>query len=327
MIFIGKCPYRISLLGGGSDLDWFVSKEGFGNSIGFSLDKYSYTVINRKESNSSAGMLNYSSREIYSEVNEITHSLIRESLMYFGIKQHIEMNSYGFASGGSGLGGSSSFCMSFIAALNQAFKLKKNPFEIAHLCSEIEINKLKKPIGRQDQYLSSLGGINGLIYKPKGLVEVIELSSNHIEAIEKVIQEIILIPSFKTRSADKVLTKFKNSISAKESLKEIRSICNHFIKSNQTAHGLYKLLNASIKESWEIKRKMSNVMDPDLENQYKLINKVPNNWIRLVGAGSGGYFLLSSKIKLQDTFDILNKMNLECFKAELSSDGLTSYTI
>ena len=49
MIFVGKCPYRISLLGGGSDLDWFVDENGFGNSIGFSLDKYSYTVINKKE--------------------------------------------------------------------------------------------------------------------------------------------------------------------------------------------------------------------------------------------------------------------------------------
>ena len=51
MIFIGKCPYRISLLGGGSDLDWFVSEEGYGNSIGFSLDKYSYTIIDQTNEN------------------------------------------------------------------------------------------------------------------------------------------------------------------------------------------------------------------------------------------------------------------------------------
>ena len=57
MIFVGKCPYRISLLGGGSDLDWFVDENEYGNSIGFSLDKYSYTVINKKEKGSQNGML------------------------------------------------------------------------------------------------------------------------------------------------------------------------------------------------------------------------------------------------------------------------------
>ena len=87
MIFIGKCPYRISLLGGGSDLDWFVNEEGFGNSIGYSLDKYSYSIISKKESSSNTGMLNYSSREIYSEVSQIAHSLIRESLKYFDINK------------------------------------------------------------------------------------------------------------------------------------------------------------------------------------------------------------------------------------------------
>ena len=46
MIYIGKSPYRVSLLGGGSDLDWFVKDQKFGVCLGYSLDKYSYSVIN-----------------------------------------------------------------------------------------------------------------------------------------------------------------------------------------------------------------------------------------------------------------------------------------
>ena len=324
MIFVGKCPYRVSLLGGGSDLEWFVEDECFGNSLGFSLAKYSYTVINKKDKNSKIGILNYSSRETYSEIDEIAHPLIRESLRYLKINNLIEMNSYGFASGGGGLGGSSSFCISFLAALNKAFNLNIANKELAHICAEIEINILGKPIGRQDQYISSLGGINALLYKPKGNVEILNLSKNHIDAIKLVSDELILIPSLRTRSADKVLHKFKNSNKAKESLKDIRSICENFLKTNKSTNELYNLLNDSIKESWEIKRKMSNVMDLELENQFNIINQIPNNWIRLIGAGSGGYFLLSSKVVINEALSFLSNKDIKAIKVELSEEGISA---
>ena len=324
MIFVGKCPYRVSLLGGGSDLDWFVEDEGFGNSIGFSLGKYSYTVINKRDKDSNLGMLNYSSREIYSEIDEIAHPLIRESLRFLKIKNPIEMNSYGFASGGGGLGGSSSFCISFLAALNKAFNLNIENKELAHICAEIEINILGKPIGRQDQYIASLGGINALLYKPKGHVEILNLTKNHIDAIKMISNELILIPSLKTRSADKVLYKFKNSNKAKESLKDIRTICKNFMKTNGSINDLYNLMNASIKESWEIKRRMSNVMDLELENQFNIINQIPNNWIRLIGAGSGGYFLLSSKVGINEALSFLSNKDIKALKVELSEEGLSA---
>ena len=83
MICISRCPYRISLLGGGSDLDWFVEKEGYGISLGYSLSKYSYTVVNKLPKNISRGILNYSSREEYFDADEIAHPLIRSALKYF----------------------------------------------------------------------------------------------------------------------------------------------------------------------------------------------------------------------------------------------------
>ena len=57
MIFIGKAPYRVSLLGGSSDLDWFVKKEKFGICLGYSLDRYSYSVLNVLPSLSKNGIL------------------------------------------------------------------------------------------------------------------------------------------------------------------------------------------------------------------------------------------------------------------------------
>jgi D-glycero-alpha-D-manno-heptose-7-phosphate kinase len=328
MIFIGRCPYRISLLGGGSDLDWFVAENGYGNSIGFSLAEYSYTVINKKDLSSKYGILNYSSRETYSSLDNIAHSLIRESLKYFNISEFIEMSSFGFSTGGGGLGGSSSFCMSFLSSINLCFNLKLSTKEIANICSEIEINVLGKPIGRQDQYLSSLGGINALVYSPQGKVKIESLSNNQVQAIKKVSEELLLIPSLRTRSADKVLSKFKDSIECKNSLIDIREICKTFLSSRElSVADIYKLLNQSIKDSWEIKRRMSNVMDSQLEEQYSSISEIPHNWIRLIGAGSGGYFLLSTKLKIQEAINSLSLKNITAKRVYIDHIGLHSASI
>ena len=63
MITISRCPYRISLLGGGSDLDWFVKDNHSGICLGYSLSKYTYIVVNQLPKSSKRGVLNYSSRE------------------------------------------------------------------------------------------------------------------------------------------------------------------------------------------------------------------------------------------------------------------------
>ena len=123
MIIISRCPYRISLLGGGSDLDWFVKENNFGICLGYSLSKYTYIVVNQLPPQSKRGTLNYSSREEYSNLNEIAHPLIRSALEELNIKQLLEISSFGFASRGSGLGGSSSFLVAILKCLS---KIKKN---------------------------------------------------------------------------------------------------------------------------------------------------------------------------------------------------------
>ena len=124
MIFIGKAPYRVSLLGGSSDLDWFVRENGYGICLGFALNQYSYSVLNVLPSNAKRGILDYSTREIYSSINDIVHPIVREVLKDFKISKYIELKTFGFASGGSGLGGSASFLLSLISSLTNAFEIK-----------------------------------------------------------------------------------------------------------------------------------------------------------------------------------------------------------
>ena len=327
MIFIGKSPYRISLLGGGSDLDWFVEKENFGISLGFTIKQSAYTVINKSHEDSKQGILNYSIREYYSELEQIVNPLIRESIREFSEKGiFYEITSFGFASGGSGLGGSSAFVLALLSALNLSNNISCSSIELAKQACKIEIEKLNKPIGRQDQYISAYGGISAWKYLPSGNVLKINLSSLQLKVIKKCIKNLYLIPTNINRSADKVLHNLKDKSSSYVELKKIRGLFKDFLEYKSLSEvEISNYFNYCVNESWKIKKEMCSVMNNELNDLYNKIEEIPNNWIRMIGAGGGGYFLLSSKLSIEETFSKLKTIDIpDAIKIELNSEGVTS---
>ena len=141
--------------------------------------------------------------------------------------------------------------------------------------------------------------------------------------LRKVTNSLYLIPSFISRSADKVLQKLKNSPGVKDDLIQIRRLSEKFINmEDEREHVLEETFNNCVKESWEIKMQMSGVMTGILEEQYKELKKLPLSWIRLLGAGSGGYFLICSKLDNKKTEAKLNEIGItDFFKAEISNSG------
>ena len=330
MIFVGKSPYRVSLLGGGSDLNWFVKEYGYGLSLGFSLDKYSYSVLNLLPSDSNYGILDYSVKEVYSSINDIAHPIIRETLKLFKINKFIEIKSFGFAGRGSGLGGSSSFLLSLLASIKEGFKMNLTYQEIIDKSCEIEIEILKKPIGKQDQYLCSEPGINSFTFQDNNNVYKNNISSEKIETLKRLVNNFYLIPTNINRKSDHILSSIQKNLDSVEKLLEIREIAENFIKSSEKRD--YKIeenFHSSMRKSWLIKKTLSNVMNNNLNDQYSLIEKlIPNNWIRLIGAGSGGYFLVSSKIS-EDQIKSLRSNNVikDFFKPSISNSGIESFCL
>ncbi len=326
MIFVGKVPYRISLLGGASDLNWFVKEKQYGHCLGYPLKKFSYTIINKLPCDSQKGILDYSVREIYSSIDDIVHPIIREVLKEFHLNSYIELKSIGFANSGSGLGGSSSFLLSLIAALSKAFDINLSHSEIIEKSCTIEINNLSKPIGKQDQFLCANGGINSFKFNSDDSVNRNNLSSIKKETISRLIKDFYLIPTNQNRNSSKVLNSIKNDHSSINKILEIRKIAENFINDKEERE--YKIeekFHASMRESWIVKKTLSNVMSDYLQDQFREINLlIPNNWIRLIGAGLGGYFLVSSKISYEEILKITNQNSIKgIFKAEISEEGLS----
>lgn len=330
MIFVGKAPYRISLLGGGSDLNWFVKSKGYGLCLGYPLNKFSYSILNKLPKDSSKGIIDYSAREIYTSVEDIVHPIIRETLKEMSLNSFIELKSIGFASGGSGLGGSSSFLLSLLSAISCAFDLNLSNDEIIRKSCQIEINNLNKPIGKQDQFLCAKKGINSYTFKSDDSVIKNKISDSKNSMITRLIKNFYLVPTDKVRHSNKVLRAIQSDVSSSEKILEIRNIAEHFINCEDLRdYIIEEKFHSSVKESWEIKKTLSDVMNNDLIDQFNSINSlIPNNWIRLIGAGSGGYFLISSKLSYEEMLDVSHNKSIKgIFKAEISDDGLTSIKI
>ncbi len=325
MAIISKSPYRISLLGGSSDLDWYVNQKGQGICLGFSIKLYSRVLIASKGSGD-IGILNYSSREEYKDIESISHPIIRSSLKRFLINKKIELCSIGEILSGSGLGSSSSFSVALIKSISELENLKMDNHEIAHIASEIEISDLGNPIGRQDQYFSALGGINILEFKPKGIVRNLNYPKI-VEAVESFSNNLYLINTSIRRNANEKLSNLRNDDQSKVLIDKVLNITRQFLDKSRSLNKLeiLELLEQSMKNAWKVKKQMNSVMNKELVDIENKILKTDFSLLKLLGAGGGGYFLVAYKgqnIEKDKSFLEENKLTLE--KVEICNEGCIS---
>ena len=152
----------------------------------------------------------------------------------FKIPNYIELKTFGFASGGSGLGGSASFLLSLISSLSRAFEFKLSKDQIIEKACFLEIHKLGKPIGKQDQYLCASSGLNSFTFYDDNSVKKNEFSIEKLNTLKRLVKDFYLIPTNKNRNTEKVLTEIKNDGNSSEKILEIRSIASSFISFNDS---------------------------------------------------------------------------------------------
>jgi D-glycero-alpha-D-manno-heptose-7-phosphate kinase len=147
--------------GGGTDLPSYYEKFG-GFLLAASINRYVHILLNKRFEESIR--LSYSETEIVNKISEIKHSIFKASLQYSGIKKQIEIVSIADVPSNCGLGTSSTFTVSLLSALFSYKREYKSLHELAECACNIEINILKEPIGKQDQYAAVFGGFNGYTF-------------------------------------------------------------------------------------------------------------------------------------------------------------------
>ena len=286
MIYISRYPYRVSLLGGGSDLCWWNKEVSYGLSLGFSINKYTHIALSPKV-NGPLGILNYSSREIYESVDLIAHPIIKAIFDKFNLKKPVELTSFGSEINGAGMGGSSSFSNALISSILNYQGIEFTKQEVAEHSCDIEINNLRKPIGKQDQYLTALGGINFLKFLPNGQVKnIYNFSEEDKSSFKKYVDSLVLVKTNVNRTASSVLEKIKtNKIDSSKEILEIRDNAKIYLDHLMNKNFIdINLLDKLINKSWEKKRELPGVLNKKVEDTEKILKKMGLHMIKLLGA-------------------------------------------
>jgi len=288
-MLITQTPLRISLAGGGTDFKEFYTRED-GVVLSMAIDKYVYVII--KERFDDMIYINYSTKEIVSHVDAIKHDLIRETMRKTGVYKGVEITLLAdIPSEGSGLGSSSSVLVGILNALYVFKGEQRTAEDLAREACEIEIEILKRPIGKQDQYIAAYGDFRIFTFKGDGsvLIESIDISD---EMKRRLCSTLFLYFTNHTRKSDDILTFQKKNINEKfQNLRNIKNLIPELAEAIKT--GDFDRIGNILHRNWEEKKGLvDKITNGHIDNLYERALNAGATGGKLAGAGGGGFLLL-----------------------------------
>jgi D-glycero-alpha-D-manno-heptose-7-phosphate kinase len=294
-MIITRTPLRISIGGGGTDLPSFYEREG-GFVISAAISKYIYIGINPIFVPDY--VLKYSELERVTSIDAIGHPLIREALRMHRIEPGVEIMSLADIPAGTGLGSSASFTVGLLRALYAYQREHVTQWTLAEEACRIEMDLLAEPVGKQDQYIASFGGVTCFEFAPDGSVTVnpLRIASSTLHDLE---ENLLMFFTGYARSAGDVLEeqRARSQAGDAEMLDNLR-----FIKN--TGREIAKVLEAGETEQfaglmhdhWMRKRERSGTMtNPTIDGWYDFAMRHGALGGKLVGAGNGGFLLFYAR--------------------------------
>jgi D-glycero-alpha-D-manno-heptose-7-phosphate kinase len=290
-MIVSRAPVRFSLGGGGTDLPSY-SREHGGFVVAAAVDKFVHVCVARRFHDTIR--LAYSESEIVDSVDQIKHRIFRVALEHTQLKSGLELHSLADVPANTGLGSSSSFTVALLNGLH-AFKREYVPTEkLASDACHLEIDILKEPIGKQDQYIAAYGGISALTFHTDGSVDVERLALRD-GVIDELESNLVIYYSGIERSAASVLkeqakTIVENRDAAVQRMHRIKEL-GHQTKRILLSGEIDKY-GEMLHEHWTLKRKLaSNMADSTIDEHYEAARRAGAIGGKLMGAGGGGFFM------------------------------------
>jgi len=314
-MFIAKTPLRITLAGGGTDIESFSDLYG-SDLISMAINKYIYIVCHSPISNEI--ILKYSKTEKVKNISKIKHKLIKQIFIDNNLKSKIEIASFADLESSSGLGSSGSFAVGLTNIVNRYLNNRFNKYELAKKAYISEKKVSNNLAGYQDTFISHYGGVKRFTSLPKSnsvKVSKLDINTDFLKLISK---SFFIIDTGIRRSAAKILQKqvFKKNDPKKSNYMEILNLSTNIRKS---------ILESNLKEfsylnkiHWDLKIKKGSFMaHPTIINLIESLLIDCFDSCKLIGAGYGGYILGVSLNPLKSK-NILNKLKLNYFQIEVS---------
>jgi D-glycero-alpha-D-manno-heptose-7-phosphate kinase len=299
-MIITRSPLRITLGGGGTDLPSYY-REHSGFLVAAAINKYVYITLHQTFVQEL--IVKYSKMERVKSVDEVQHPLIREALRLTGVDApYLEITSMADIPAGSGLGSSGSFTTALLKALHTLKNNLVHPKELAEQACHIELETLKEPIGKQDQYIAAYGGLTCFRFLPNDQVEAWPLKIDR-DTLYNLEDNLLLFFTGYSRSASEVLR--EQDVKSRQNDREM--IGNlHFVKElgreskealeSGNLHKFADLMDTH----WEHKkRRASSVSNGHIDQWYELARKSGALGGKLIGAGGGGFLMFYAEDKVQ----------------------------
>jgi len=291
-MIITQTPLRLSFVGGGTDFPDFYERFGDGAVLSTAIDKYIYVVVKKRFDEKIR--VGYSVTEMVEHVDQLRHELVREAMKLLEIPPGIEIATMAdIPSTGSGLGSSSSVTVGVLNALH-AYQGRSVPAErLAEEACEIEIGRLGRPIGKQDQYVAAHGGFRLFTFQVHGQVtqKRVDVSPERIRRIQ---DQLLLLYVGYGRDSIPILTEQRRRIEEHaDILRKMAQIPHVLCQAIETSDQGIGQLGEMLKESWEWKRTLSSgITNEALDRMMDLAREHGAVGGKVVGAGGGGFMLL-----------------------------------
>jgi D-glycero-alpha-D-manno-heptose-7-phosphate kinase len=289
---VTRTPLRVSFAGGGTDLPAFFDHE-HGAVFSTAITSYIYVTVKRHSPLFDERIrLNYSHSEAVSEVDEIENDIARECLRLLEVEPPIYISTVGDHPASAGLGGSSAFAVGLLNALHAFRGERVSAGQLAEEASNVEIDVLEQPIGKQDQYAVAFGGLNFFSFKPGGAVTV-EPHRLTNGQIDQLFDHLLMFWTGHQHEAREVLAEqHANTIRKVDSLRSMR----------QHAYALHELMangrvdvgefGRILDETWQLKRGLaSTITTDDIDRWYARAMDAGAVGGKICGAGGGGCFV------------------------------------
>jgi len=291
-MIITRTPFRFTLGGGGTDLPSFYEKYG-GFILAAAIDKYMHINVNRPIVDDLI-RVKYSRSETVERRDDVQHDIVREAMAMMGLENALEIVSMADVPAGTGLGSSSCYTVGLLLALSHLMDEQLPLQTLAERACELEIVRLGKPIGKQDQYMATYGGVRVLDITPDGTVSVRD-ARVPAAVLEDLNGNLLSFYTGTSRSAAEILR--AQSLAVREDKKEvvanlcqIKDIGLRILKALES--GDSRQVGLLFDEHWACKRTLApGITTPWIDQVYAAAKQAGALGGKLSGAGGGGFFL------------------------------------
>lgn len=311
-MIISRTPFRISFVGGGSDMDTFYTRHP-GAVLSTSIDKYMY-ISSHSYFHKNQIQVKYSQTETVNNLNDLKHPLLREALRKTGINGGIEISSIADIPAGTGMGSSSSFTVGLLHNLYAINRKYVTHEDLAQEACEIEIDILNEPIGKQDQYAAAYGGLNVIHFNQDGSVKVepLYIDNRVYEALE---ENLVMFYIGNQRKASNILSEQKKNASQDDKFITLKKMVGLVTDLRDILYaGSINDFGKILHENWILKQQLATkISNDEISEIYNAGITNGASGGKLLGAGGGGFMLfycektkkekLKAALKKYDTFD------------------------